>query len=141
MGDLPAQEASLAGESGRGGSRGASGAEPGGARPAARSSGQSVRHPAENYSAEDKYKIWMRHRYNECVESLAELLGHDAFPLKVGAEPAAVTPAPRGPWRCTGIHCSGVSVWEGRRCCGTSLRSGSPLLTSPHRFPSKERPS
>ncbi|KAK2537762.1 Noc4l [Columba livia] len=48
VGDLPAQEASL----------------------------------AENYSAEDKYKIWMRHRYNECVESLAELLGHDAFPVK-----------------------------------------------------------
>ncbi|XP_065707811.1 nucleolar complex protein 4 homolog isoform X1 [Patagioenas fasciata] len=48
LGDLPAQEASL----------------------------------AERYSAEDKYKIWMRHRYNECVESLAELLGHDAFPVK-----------------------------------------------------------
>uniref|UniRef100_A0A8V0ZHA0 Nucleolar complex associated 4 homolog n=1 Tax=Gallus gallus TaxID=9031 RepID=A0A8V0ZHA0_CHICK len=36
-----------------------------------------------NYSAEEKYKIWMRHRYNDCVESLSELLGHDSFQVKV----------------------------------------------------------
>ena len=35
-----------------------------------------------NYSAEEKYKIWMRHRYNDCVESLSELLGHDSFQVK-----------------------------------------------------------
>ncbi|PKU36487.1 hypothetical protein llap_13207 [Limosa lapponica baueri] len=37
---------------------------------------------AENYSAEDKYKIWMRHRYKECVDCLAELMGHHAFQVK-----------------------------------------------------------
>ncbi|KFP26004.1 Nucleolar complex protein 4, partial [Colius striatus] len=39
----------------------------------------------DNYSAEDKYKMWMRHRYKECVDSLAELLGHRAFPVKESA--------------------------------------------------------
>uniref|UniRef100_A0A8B9FFC0 CCAAT-binding factor domain-containing protein n=1 Tax=Amazona collaria TaxID=241587 RepID=A0A8B9FFC0_9PSIT len=37
---------------------------------------------AGDYSAEDKYKIWMRHRYKECVDCLAELMGHDAFQVK-----------------------------------------------------------
>ncbi|KAM6377900.1 nucleolar complex protein 4 homolog isoform 1-T1 [Pluvialis apricaria] len=37
---------------------------------------------AESYSAEEKYKIWMRHRYNDCVGCLAELMGHDAFQVK-----------------------------------------------------------
>ncbi|KFV63344.1 Nucleolar complex protein 4, partial [Dryobates pubescens] len=37
---------------------------------------------ADNNSAEDKYKIWMRHRYNDCVDSLAELMGHDSFQVK-----------------------------------------------------------
>lgn len=31
----------------------------------------------------------MRHRYKECVDCLAELMGHDAFQVKVGPEPAA----------------------------------------------------
>lgn len=38
---------------------------------------------AGNCSAEDKYKIWMRHRYDDCVECLSELLGHDSFRVKV----------------------------------------------------------
>ncbi|NXV80270.1 NOC4L protein, partial [Atlantisia rogersi] len=37
---------------------------------------------ADNYSAGDKYKMWMRHRYNDCVGYLAELMGHDAFQVK-----------------------------------------------------------
>ncbi|XP_068886939.1 nucleolar complex protein 4 homolog isoform X2 [Aphelocoma coerulescens] len=37
---------------------------------------------AENYSAEDKYRIWMRHRYRDCVGCLGELMGHDAFQVK-----------------------------------------------------------
>ncbi|KAM6403810.1 nucleolar complex protein 4 homolog [Rhynochetos jubatus] len=37
---------------------------------------------AEHYGAEDKYKIWMRHRYKDCVDCLAELMGHDAFQVK-----------------------------------------------------------
>ncbi|KFP16794.1 Nucleolar complex protein 4, partial [Egretta garzetta] len=36
----------------------------------------------DGYSAEDKYKIWMRHRYNDCLDSLAELMGHNAFQVK-----------------------------------------------------------
>lgn len=42
----------------------------------------------ESYSAEDKYRIWMRHRYRDCVGCLGELMGHDAFQVKVGPEPA-----------------------------------------------------
>lgn len=38
-----------------------------------------------NYSAEEKYKIWMRHRYNDCVESMNELLGHESFQVKESA--------------------------------------------------------
>lgn len=56
----------------------------------------SVFRPSENYSAEDKYKIWMRHRYNECVDCLAELMGHHVFQVKVGPEPAAGTRVPLG---------------------------------------------
>uniref|UniRef100_A0A8C3XPN6 Nucleolar complex associated 4 homolog n=1 Tax=Chelydra serpentina TaxID=8475 RepID=A0A8C3XPN6_CHESE len=37
---------------------------------------------ADNYSAEDKYKIWMRHRYNSCVNCLVELMGHESFQVK-----------------------------------------------------------
>lgn len=44
---------------------------------------------AESYSAEDKYRIWMRHRYRDCVGCLGELMGHEAFQVKVGPEPAA----------------------------------------------------
>uniref|UniRef100_A0A8C8S584 Nucleolar complex associated 4 homolog n=1 Tax=Pelusios castaneus TaxID=367368 RepID=A0A8C8S584_9SAUR len=36
----------------------------------------------DDYSAEDKYKIWMRHRYNSCVNCLAELMGHESFQVK-----------------------------------------------------------
>ncbi|XP_068064845.1 nucleolar complex protein 4 homolog [Anomalospiza imberbis] len=35
-----------------------------------------------SYSAEDKYRIWMRHRYRDCVGCLGELMGHDAFQVK-----------------------------------------------------------
>ncbi|XP_015684027.1 nucleolar complex protein 4 homolog [Protobothrops mucrosquamatus] len=35
-----------------------------------------------NYSAEEKYKIWMRHRYNSCTTCLGELMGHEAFQVK-----------------------------------------------------------
>lgn len=44
---------------------------------------------AESYSAEDKYRIWMRHRYRDCVGCLGVLMGHEAFQVKVGPEPAA----------------------------------------------------
>uniref|UniRef100_A0A452I4G7 CCAAT-binding factor domain-containing protein n=1 Tax=Gopherus agassizii TaxID=38772 RepID=A0A452I4G7_9SAUR len=37
---------------------------------------------AGNYNAEDKYKIWMRHRYNSCVNCLVELMGHESFQVK-----------------------------------------------------------
>ncbi|XP_058615140.1 nucleolar complex protein 4 homolog [Onychostoma macrolepis] len=33
-------------------------------------------------SAEEKYRIFMRHRYNNCVELLLENLGHEAFQVK-----------------------------------------------------------
>ncbi|NWR02190.1 NOC4L protein, partial [Paradoxornis webbianus] len=36
----------------------------------------------ESYSAEDKYRIWMRHRYRDCVGCLGELMGHEAFQVK-----------------------------------------------------------
>ncbi|KAH0625357.1 hypothetical protein JD844_014811 [Phrynosoma platyrhinos] len=36
----------------------------------------------ESYSAEDKYKIWMRHRYNSCSNCLAQLMGHKSFQIK-----------------------------------------------------------
>lgn len=42
---------------------------------------------AESYSAEDKYRIWMRHRYRDCVGCLGELMAHEAFQVKVGPEP------------------------------------------------------
>lgn len=67
----------------------------------------SVFHPSENYSAEDKYKIWMRHRYNDCVGCLAELMGHGAFRVKVGPEPAAEAGPRRGQ---LGAVLSGVSA-------------------------------
>uniref|UniRef100_A0A670ZD34 CCAAT-binding factor domain-containing protein n=1 Tax=Pseudonaja textilis TaxID=8673 RepID=A0A670ZD34_PSETE len=35
-----------------------------------------------NYSAEEKYKIWMRHRYNSCTTCLGELMAHEAFQVK-----------------------------------------------------------
>ncbi|XP_054852402.1 nucleolar complex protein 4 homolog [Eublepharis macularius] len=36
----------------------------------------------ESFSAEEKYKIWMRHRYNSCVNCLVELMGHESFQVK-----------------------------------------------------------
>ncbi|KAL8180252.1 UNVERIFIED_CONTAM: Nucleolar complex protein 4 [Gekko kuhli] len=36
----------------------------------------------ESHSAEEKYKIWMRHRYNSCVNCLVELMGHESFRIK-----------------------------------------------------------
>ncbi|KTG32362.1 hypothetical protein cypCar_00003923 [Cyprinus carpio] len=33
-------------------------------------------------SAEEKYRIFMRHRYNNCVELLLENMGHEAFQVK-----------------------------------------------------------
>ncbi|KAJ7309709.1 hypothetical protein JRQ81_007770 [Phrynocephalus forsythii] len=39
----------------------------------------------ESYSAEEKYKIWMRHRYNSAVNCLAELMGHQSFQVKESA--------------------------------------------------------
>lgn len=36
-----------------------------------------------NYSAEEKYHIFMRHRYNSCVEILLDLLSHDVYNIKV----------------------------------------------------------
>ncbi|XP_053938638.1 nucleolar complex protein 4 homolog isoform X1 [Cuculus canorus] len=33
-------------------------------------------------SAEQKYKLWMRYRYQDCVGYLAELMHHDAFQVK-----------------------------------------------------------
>ncbi|CAM5161849.1 unnamed protein product [Eretmochelys imbricata] len=36
----------------------------------------------DNYSAEEKYKIWMRHRYNSCVNCLVELMSHESFQVK-----------------------------------------------------------
>ncbi|XP_032085986.1 nucleolar complex protein 4 homolog [Thamnophis elegans] len=35
-----------------------------------------------NYRAEEKYKMWMRHRYNSCITCLGELMGHEAFQVK-----------------------------------------------------------
>ncbi|XP_043921486.1 nucleolar complex protein 4 homolog [Protopterus annectens] len=34
------------------------------------------------YSAEEKYKIWMRHRYHDCVKQLLELMVHTSFQVK-----------------------------------------------------------
>lgn len=34
-------------------------------------------------SAEEKYHIFMRHRYNSCVELLLENIGHEVFQVKV----------------------------------------------------------
>uniref|UniRef100_A0A670IZP1 CCAAT-binding factor domain-containing protein n=1 Tax=Podarcis muralis TaxID=64176 RepID=A0A670IZP1_PODMU len=39
----------------------------------------------KSYSAEDKYKIWMRHRYNSCVHCLGELMGHESFQVQESA--------------------------------------------------------
>ncbi|XP_039627964.1 nucleolar complex protein 4 homolog [Polypterus senegalus] len=39
----------------------------------------------ESFSAEEKYKAWMRHRYNGCIEQLLDLLGHDAYCVKEAA--------------------------------------------------------
>ncbi|XP_008323014.1 nucleolar complex protein 4 homolog [Cynoglossus semilaevis] len=38
-----------------------------------------------NYSAEEKYHIFMRHRYNSCVEILLDLLSHDVYNIKESA--------------------------------------------------------
>ncbi|XP_006640308.2 nucleolar complex protein 4 homolog [Lepisosteus oculatus] len=35
-----------------------------------------------NYSAEEKYKMWMRHRYNSCVEQLQDLMIHEAYRVR-----------------------------------------------------------
>lgn len=35
------------------------------------------------YSAEEKYRIFMRHRYNSCVEMLLEHLSHEVHSIKV----------------------------------------------------------
>lgn len=107
-GSLPAEEDALRGERGRPG-RGR-GRERSRERPRGRGVGASAPRLclAGNYSAEEKYKIWMRHRYNDCVESLSELLGHDSFQVKVSCGTvagmrvcgvAAVT-ARRGRWEC-----------------------------------------
>ncbi|XP_063000488.1 nucleolar complex protein 4 homolog [Elgaria multicarinata webbii] len=39
----------------------------------------------ESYSAEDKYRIWMRLRYNSCINCLGELMGHRSFQVKESA--------------------------------------------------------
>ncbi|XP_060105182.1 nucleolar complex protein 4 homolog [Heteronotia binoei] len=39
----------------------------------------------ESYSAEEKYKIWMRHRYNSCVSCLVELMSHKSFQIKAAS--------------------------------------------------------
>ncbi|XP_060641650.2 nucleolar complex protein 4 homolog [Anolis sagrei] len=39
----------------------------------------------ESYSAEEKYKIWMRHRYNSCNNCLAQLMSHQSFQVKESA--------------------------------------------------------
>ncbi|KAG8455970.1 hypothetical protein GDO86_001964 [Hymenochirus boettgeri] len=36
----------------------------------------------DTYSAENKYKIWMRHRYNSCVTSLLDLMHHSSFSVQ-----------------------------------------------------------
>ncbi|XP_069476086.1 nucleolar complex protein 4 homolog [Ambystoma mexicanum] len=36
-------------------------------------------------SAEDKYKMWMRHRYNSCASSLRDLLDHKSFQVQESA--------------------------------------------------------
>ena len=91
----------------------------------------SVFHPSDNYSAEDKYKIWMRHRYNDCVDCLAELMGHDAFQVKVGPEPCAE------PRVHVGVPCDAEAIITLIFQCGragSAVRhcwcSSSPLLTS-----------
>ncbi|OCT98336.1 hypothetical protein XELAEV_18010567mg [Xenopus laevis] len=33
----------------------------------------------DTYSAEDKYKMWMRHRYNSCAACILDLLQHSSF--------------------------------------------------------------
>ncbi|XP_041078704.1 nucleolar complex protein 4 homolog [Polyodon spathula] len=40
---------------------------------------------AADYSAEDKYKVWMRHRYSSCVQQLLELMGHDEYQVEEAA--------------------------------------------------------
>lgn len=35
------------------------------------------------YSAEDKYRIFMRYRYTSCVEILLEHLSHEQYDIKV----------------------------------------------------------
>ncbi|XP_030074101.1 nucleolar complex protein 4 homolog [Microcaecilia unicolor] len=40
---------------------------------------------AANCSAEDQYRIWMRHRYNSCVCCLMELMAHSSFQVKESA--------------------------------------------------------
>lgn len=35
------------------------------------------------YSAQEKYSIFMRHRYSSCVEMLLELLEHQRHQIKV----------------------------------------------------------
>ncbi|XP_029475320.1 nucleolar complex protein 4 homolog isoform X2 [Rhinatrema bivittatum] len=40
---------------------------------------------AANYTAEDQYKMWMRHRYNSCVCCLLGLMAHESFQVKESA--------------------------------------------------------
>lgn len=82
----------------------------------------------ENYSAEDKYRIWMRHRYRDCVGYLGELMGHDAFQVKVGPESSADPGVHGGP---LGLS-PNISLWEGGQCCKTALML---WLTSAHQLP------
>lgn len=68
----------------------------GGARPEALSPQPRALPSAGGGSAEEKYRVWMRHRYNDCVGWLGELMGHGSFQVKVG-EPGAEVPRYRGP--------------------------------------------
>ncbi|PIO41218.1 hypothetical protein AB205_0020160 [Aquarana catesbeiana] len=36
----------------------------------------------DSMGAEEKYKIWMRHRYNSCVSCLVDLLHHNSFQIQ-----------------------------------------------------------
>ncbi|KAG7223874.1 hypothetical protein INR49_015130 [Caranx melampygus] len=57
-----------------------------------KSTEQSVKTPkidlnskVDRYSAEEKYRIFMRHRYNSCVEMLLEHLSHEVHNIKESA--------------------------------------------------------
>lgn len=40
-------------------------------------------HVPGHYSAQEKYNIFMRHRYSSCVEMLLELLDHELHQIAV----------------------------------------------------------